>query len=840
MQTLDLGGAWTLTRCSTGASYPAEVPGCTHLDLRRAAVIPDPDWRDNEAQLLWIGEEEWLYERDVTLTAAQLAGLAAADLVCEGLDTIAEVRINGVLVLQADNMYRTWRVAVLAALREGANHLAVRFAPPFPTMLAGDQRRRLPAWNIYREEFWGRPYVRKMACAFGWDWGPIAVTAGIWRPLRLELVASARLADVRLRQVHAAGAVTLQIGWQLAGAIDSALTVRISVAHAGRTVASVEVAASVAARELSIPDPQLWWPNGLGDQPLYDVQIELLNGGKVLATEARRIGLRTLELVRERDSAGESFLFAVNGVRFFAKGSNWVPHRITLPAVTAADYRRLIDDAADANMNMLRVWGGGIYELDAFYDACDERGVLVWQDCAFACGVYPVADPVFQQSVEAEVRDNARRLRHRASLALWCGNNELEQGFAGKPEMPWPVYSEFFDRKLQQWIRTEDADTPYWPGSPHTPLGDRNDHGNAGSGDAHYWSVWFGHDPFEKQREWRCRFQSEYGFQSFPDRRTVAAFTEPGERFLNSRIMDYHQRSDMGNRTIFSYALDWFPAVEGLDAQVHLSQLTQSTCVRYAAEHLRRLQPNTQGCLFWQINDLWPCASWSAMDSFLRWKVLMYEAKRFFAPVQVSLCEDPAAGTVAVHLSNQTRREELFEITWQVTDTDGRELLAASTGLLVPAQADRRAVLLDLTPLLLPQQRLASDVLVWASASLGGQVVSRNLVSLARYKHLSLADPALSAQVGSDAQGVFVDLACRKPALFIRIDLTDADAWWEDNHLHLQPGEGRRIRMRRGPSLAVVREQLRVSSLADAMPDRRPTAQALTPIADNYRVWKKR
>ncbi len=838
MQTLDLGGAWTLTRCSTGATYPAEVPGCTHLDLRRAEAIPDPDWRDNEALLLWIGEEDWLYEREITLAPGQLAGLAAAELVCEGLDTIAEVRINGAVVLNADNMYRTWRVAVLAALREGLNHLAVRFSSPLPTMVAGDQRRRLPAWNIYRDEFWGRPYVRKMACAFGWDWGPIATTAGIWRPLRLELIASARLTDVSVRQRHAAGAVTLQAAWTADAAAGHSL--HLSVHHLGREVAAAEVAASTATYELKIPDSQLWWPNGLGEQPLYEVRWELRAAGRTLDAQTRRIGLRTLELVRERDAAGESFLFAVNGVRFFAKGSNWVPHRISLPAVTVDDYRRLIDDAADANMNMLRVWGGGIYELDAFYDACDERGVLVWQDCCFACGVYPVEDPLFQQSVAAEIRDNVRRLRHRASLALWCGNNELEMGFAGKPEFPWPVYSAFFDQQLPQWIRAADPDTPYWPGSPHTPVGDRTDSGQAGSGDAHYWSVWFGHDPFEKQREWRCRFQSEYGFQSFPDRRTVAAFTAPNERILNSRIMDYHQRSQMGNRTIFSYALDWFPAAEGLDAQLHLSQLTQSTCVRYAAEHLRRLQPHTQGCLFWQINDLWPCASWSAMDSFMRWKVLMYEAKRFFAPVQVSLCEEPAARTVAVHLSNQQRGAGRFTVSWQITDTDGRELLAGNRALDVAAQSDQRIALLDLAPLLLPAGRLPGDLLVWATASQGGQVVSRNLVSLARYKHLSLADPALTAVVGSDAQGVFVDLTCRKPALFVRLDLSEADAWWEDNHLHLHPAAPRRIRLRRGPPLAVVREQLRVTSLADALPDRRAVAADLVARPATYREWEKR
>jgi beta-mannosidase len=829
MTDIDLGGSWTLTRLATGQTYPAQVPGCTHLDLQRAKAIPELAWRDNEAQLMWIGEEDWLYEREFSVPAG--ASLDAAELVCEGLDTIAEVRINGALVLSADNMHRTWRRRVGAVLRPGSNRIAVRFASPLPTMRQGDQRKRLPAWNIYREEFWGRPYVRKMACAFGWDWGPIAVTAGIWLPIRIELPPPARITDLAIRQEHRAGAVVLRLDWQA----SAPLAVRARVSHTGRTVGEATLAVGTTTWELAIADPQLWWPNGLGDQPLYDITVTAADGS---SSQRRRIGLRTLELVRERDSAGETFVFAVNGVRFFAKGANWVPHRLYLPEVTREDYRRLIDDAADANMNMLRVWGGGIYERDEFYDACDERGVLVWQDCAFACGIYPLAEPDFQATVEAELRDNARRLRHRASLALWCGNNELEQGFAGMPEMPWDLYSEFFDRKMQAWIRAEDPLTPYWPGSPHTPLGDRKQHWDGNSGDAHYWSVWFGNDPFEKQRTWRCRFQSEYGFQSFPDRRTVAAFTEPGDRNLNSRIMDYHQRSQMGNRTIFAYGLDWFPAAEGLDAQLHLSQLTQSTCVRYAAEHLRRMQPHTQGCLFWQINDLWPCASWSAMDAFLRWKVLMYEAKRFFAPVLVALNEDVQARTVAVHVSNHRREDASFTVVWQVTDTDGRELLAGTDAVLVRAQEDRRACLLDLAPLL--QRRLAADVLVWARVERDGQVLSRSVVSLARYKHLSLADPQLAAVVGEDAAGVYLDVSCRAPALYVRVDLTEADAWWDDNHLHLQLGETRRLRLRRGPDAATVRAQVRVSSLADHLPGRRAAGSVLPALPATYTLWEKR
>ena len=821
--TIDLAGAWTLVRCATGERHPATVPGCVHLDLQRAGVIPSPDWRDNEASQLWIGEEEWSYERTFTVADHEVA-----DLVCDGLDTLATVWINDVQVLSADNMHRTWLVAVGPLLRRGANTIRIRFASVLPAMAAGDAKQRMSAWNIYQPEFFGRAYVRKMACAFGWDWGPIAVTAGIWRGIRLECAAQ-RADGLRIRQRHAAGSVALDLSWVVHGGPDAA-TVTLSLA--GRTVATATTTAGTDSTTLQVPEPQLWWPNGQGAQPLYDVRVAV--AGCVELTS--RIGLRTIEIVRERDGAGESFLFAVNGRRIFAKGSNWVPHRVLLPEITAADTRRLVDDMADAHMNMIRVWGGGIYEDDAFYDACDERGVLVWQDCAFACGSYPLADTAFLRTVEAEIRDNAARLRHHPSLALWCGNNELEMGFAGKPEMPWKLYAEFFDGRLPAWIRQEDPDTPYWPGSPHSPLGERADSGNADCGDAHYWSVWFGHQPFQHQREWRCRFQSEYGFQSFPDRRTVAEFAPPEERNLTSRMMDYHQRSQMGNRTIFAYGLDWFPAPDGLDAQVHVSQLTQSTCVRYAAEHLRRLQPRNQGCLFWQLNDIWPCASWSAIDSAGRWKVLMHESARFFAPVVVSVCEDEAARTAAIHVSSHLPAAECLRVRWQVTDTDGRELLAGSDEALVAGQSDQRVAQLDLAPLY--AGRHAGDLLVWAWAEHAGVVVSRNIAALTRYKHVSLGDAGLRAVVGNDPQGVYVDLSCTRPALFVRLDLSEGDAWWEDNHLHLHPAEPRRIRLRRGPTIDVVREQLRVSSLADLMPDRRTDALAPQPVG--WRMWEKR
>ncbi|MFW5844613.1 MAG: glycoside hydrolase family 2 protein [Planctomycetota bacterium] len=546
-----------------------------------------------------------------------------------------------------------------------------------------------------------------------------------------------------------------------------------------------------------------------------------------------RIGLRRLELVRGPDAVGESCGFRVNGLSFFAKGANWIPENVLPGRIDPTAIHRLLDDAAAAHMNMLRVWGGGLYEVDAFYERCDELGILVWQDCAFACGEYPWDDAGFQASVQAEIADNVRRLRHHPSLALWCGNNEIEMGKV----LYTPDYDHFMDAQLPAWIAAHDPDTPYWPSSPHSP-GDRAWASKDSCGDAHHWDVFFGGRPIEHQRNWRCRFMSEYGFQSLPDRRTVAAFTEVGDRGINTPIMDYHQRSQVGNRTMLSYVLDWLPAPTGFEQTIYATQLVQALCLRYAAEHLRRLQPHSQGCLYWQINDVWPCPSWSTIDHGGRWKVAHYDMVRAFAPILVSLVEDQRPDRVAVHCSNQTATDGVFTVRWAIGDTDGSVLAEGSEAVLVPCQSDRLVTRLDLQAW--QDRRHRNDLLVWAWVlDAQDQVCSRNLVSCCRPKHLSLADPGISASVGGDASGIWVDLSCRRPALWVGLDLEQADTLWSDNHIHLHPDEPRRIHLRRGPDRDTVQQQLRVTSLSDLMPHRRPLESRCSAPSPDRVAWYK-
>ncbi len=546
--------------------------------------------------------------------------------------------------------------------------------------------------------------------------------------------------------------------------------------------------------KLTIHQPELWWPNGLGAQPLYEIEVRLVDpvSSSVLDTTVKRIGLRTLRLDRRRDQWGESFQFVVNGVPFFAKGANWIPADGLLGRMTPERYRRLVSDTAAANMNMLRVWGGGIYEHQAFYEACDELGICVWQDFMFACSTYPSFDPGFMASIEAEARDQVRRLRHHPCLALWCGNNELEQGLVGDRgwqggQMPWEEYAKVFDRMLPEIVAELNPDTDYWPGSPHSPMGDRSDHRNPACGDAHLWDVWHGKKTFEWYRTCEHRFNSEFGFQSFPEPSTARGYTAPEDRNITSWIMEHHQRSGAGNATIMHYMLDWFRLPVGFDNTLWLSQILQGMAIKYACEHWRRSMPRGMGTLYWQLNDTWPVASWSSIDYHGRWKALHYMARHFFAPLLVSGLENPETGTVEVHVTNDHGQEQKTLLSWRVTDGAGQVLRDGEVSVAAAARADTTATTLELSDLLAaPGPR---DLLVWLELSREGSTVSSNLVLFARPKHLEISlQPEIRVQVEQLTKTRFrVALTAARPALWCWLEAEGMEADWSDNFLHL-PG----------------------------------------------------
>lgn len=856
MQTIDLTDSWRLQDASGSDVLTASVPGCVHLDLLAADKIPDPFWRDNEKLVQWVSERTWVYSRSFEVSAAFLANDEVI-LRCEGLDTLAAIRVNGSDVARTDNMFRSYEFDVKHLLRLGAeNQIEIEFAAALPFTRELQKKRYIHAWAS-RED--GVNYIRKEPCNYGWDWGPKLVTCGIWQPISIVAWSTARIEEVRVLQHHERGGVRLQIiatlqrssgNGEATGSEEVSLNLSAALQTAPQQL-SLQLPLRKPAADLTgehefefhLDDPKLWWPNGMGEQPLYNLRITLEDAaGSRLDSWQRRIGLRELRLERREDEWGESFQFVVNGEPFFAKGANWIPADPFATRITAADYRDLLQSAADANMNMIRAWGGGIYEQDVFYDICDELGLCVWQDFMFACSCYPTFDDAWMENVGIEAEQQVRRLRHHACLALWCGNNELEQGICGPEwtihQMPWSEAARVFDVLLPEVVRANDPQRDYWPGSPHTPVGDRKQCNDPASGDAHLWSVWHLREPFEWYRTSTHRFCSEFGFQSFPEPKTIAAFALPEDRNISSYVMDFHQRSWVGNGIIMSYMLSWFRQPKDFDSFVWLSQIVQGLAMKYACEHWRRQMPRTMGALYWQLNDTWPGPSWSSIDYFHRWKALHYMARRFFAPVLVSLVEDVEKRAVQVWITNDLRDAIDAALHVSITDAAGevlhkstRAVTAAgrSSTMLPPLKIDELVAreldwghispVPQLTPGGAPVETGVGprDIIVWAALEVDGVVVSRNHATFAKPKHLDLRDPQLSIEWIDHAEEPTLRIGSRHPALYVWLELEGIDARFSNNFFDLQGGEKMEVTVvaRERQSLASIKAAMRVRSLHD-------------------------
>ncbi len=813
--TLSLNGIWQLARKHNQDTIPATVPGNVHQALLAAERIPDPYFRENERDLQWIGQEAWRYRRTFELNEDQLA-TDSINLVCKGLDTFATVEINGTEIAKTNNMFREWSFEVLPQLKAGENTIEIIFDSVFPYIEEKLEGHPVRTPKCIEHEPAGRSYVRKEQCNFGWDWGPVLVTHGIWRDLELQIGSESRMTGLDLRQSHEAGCVKIlgDVEFSSEAPVETPMTVELLLE--GKTVMSHETGAG--SFELEVPDAQLWWPNNMGAQPLYEVVVTV--GTAVAQTIRKQVGLRVVELVQDDDEWGRSFYFRINGVPMFAKGSNWIPAD-SLHRVSDEHYRDLLQSAADGNQNMIRVWGGGFYEEDVFYQLCDELGLLVWQDFMFACASYPADEPGFRENVEAEVIDQAKRLSHHACIALWCGNNELEQmvvGFDGEswPKMPLELYKQLFDEWIPNALASVLPDAIYWPSSAHSPVGDRKAHESPNSGDAHLWDVWHGEKPFEWYRTSFHRFCSEFGFQSYPEMKTLESFTKPRDRNITSPVMEFHQRSGVGNSKIMNYMLSWFRMPEGFESTVMLSQLQQGLAIKYALEHWRLNRPRCMGAIYWQLNDCWPVASWASIDYYGRWKTLHYMSKRFFAPLLIAGVEDPEAGRVDVHVASDLNEVKSLTVKQVVTDIDGGILQSETQNIDAGALESRKVSEVDCVQLL--EKFGPRKLLVWLELWDGDDVVSENLVYFVKPKHLELNIPDLRSSVQAmDDCNFEVTLQTDLPALWVTLQLTDVDFRASDNAVSLRPGEDRKILVRTLKPLRpeAFAENLRLTSITD-------------------------
>ncbi len=673
-------------------------------------------------------------------------------------------------------------------LHAAGNQISVIFRSPVGYITTRYRARPL---HSSLESIPGGTYIRKAACHFGWDWGPQLPSIGIWKEIRLEGFRRARLAEVHLRQFHEEGRVRVEAAVEIDRWEPGALQARMEVISPTGEVSSqaVAVGGSAGLLRVEIARPEYWWPNGYGAQPLFAVKLDLLEEGLELDQRSFEIGLRTVELRREPDPWGESFTFVVNGVPVFVKGSNWIPPDPFPNRITGARLEKLISSAAAANQNMLRVWGGGIYEEDRFYELCDRLGILVWQDFMFACGIYPLDDPVFKAGALAEIRENVQRLRHRASLALWCGNNEIEVGWA---EWGWShpgmaslktAYRQFFYEELPALLAREDPGRAYWPSSPSS--GAAFDHPNSSDrGDAHYWEVWHGRKPFSEYLQQFPRFMSEFGFQALPPLSTIETFTDPEDRNLTSAVMEHHQRSGVGNELILSQLAAHFRVPSSFDALVYVSMLLQAEGIRYGVEHWRRSKQRVSGVLYWQLNDTWPAISWSSIDYFGRWKALHYAARRFYAPVLLSAGR--AGNRITLHLTSDLREPVEGAVAWQLEDLNGRVIQRGEQPVRLAPLESALAADLDFSAEVNP--KTARKTILVASFLRDGKAVSTQVVPFVRDKHLDLQDPHLDAELTRNGDRFTISVTAVSLARFVELSFQDQETIFTDNYFDLPAG----------------------------------------------------
>ncbi|MBR5421070.1 MAG: glycoside hydrolase family 2 protein [Lachnospiraceae bacterium] len=801
MITIDLSKEkWEMTDLESSRRLPATAPGSVLSVLLDNEEIEDPYDGENERKLLSLFDRDYEFSCNFNLRGEFLQE-DEQELVCYGLDTIAEITLNGERVGRCRNMHRTYRFAVKDKLHMGDNELTVKFFSPLRYIReykAGEGRevRYTPDGALF-----GSHLLRKAHSSFGWDWGPQLPDMGIFRTIRLEAYDKVHIREVYFFQEHIDGGVTLFVDPIMEYSDPIPVEVMVSVSDEAPvtvmtrmpdpgTVCTVKGENEIG---VTIHDPKLWWPNGMGDQPLYEVKVVLKKADKIYDERSFRIGLRTVQLSREKDEYGEEFCFVVNGRRIFAKGADYIPEEAIYPRITEEKQRRLIADAKAAHFNFLRVWGGGYYPSDAFYDMCDEAGILIWQDLMFACNIYELT-PSFEKSILAETRDNVARLRHHACLALWCGNNEIESGwdhwpgFADHSPRLRADYIKIFEYLLPKAVREADETTEWWPSSPSSG-GSFDAPDDENRGDAHYWEVWHGKKPFTEYRKHHFRFLSEFGFQSFPGLKTVRSFTRPEDRNIFSPVMESHQKNEQANGTIMYYIAENFRYPKDFAQLLYVSQVQQALAMQTAVEHFRRDSGRCAGTLFWQLNDNWPVASWSAVDYYGRWKALMYAARRFYAPHLCSLLVEDQ--TVTAYVTNDSFEQLPIKLQMTLATLDGREVQHLTEEGRIPAGGVWKGQSRDFS------RRLGGDDVrqyyVFVEYELGRESGITDAVFVP-YKHLDLKKPDIDLKVSESEEAYEIVLTSNVFTPFVMLELKDADVVFSDNCFSLHKGKPRLIR----------------------------------------------
>jgi beta-mannosidase len=845
-QSLDSGWRFRLADGDTHAKdhrdaahwHAATVPGTVQTDLMAAKLLPNPFYRDNEAKVQWVGLSNWQYQTSFNVDQATLQR-NHVELVFDGLDTFADVYLNGHKLIAADNMFRRWSIPVKGVVHEGQNTLEVRLYSPIERLQPWLLKQPYALPGEFDSPFGDEPkgkqtanYVRKAAYQYGWDWGPRIVTEGIWQNVHLDSWNMLRVDDFHIDQTYLSSEAA-QVSAQLEIDADTSKTVHISIdaiGPDGQSAAHVEqdVAVDTGKQTISLPlriaHPKRWFPVGYGAPDMYTFKASIRDSNGELYSAQHAIGLRTVELRREKDAWGTSFTFVINGIPVFAKGADMIPFDSFPTRVDDAQMQHILQSAHDANMNMVRLWGGGYYFPDAFYEMADRLGIMVWQDFMFG-GAIPPSDVAFVENTRQEAIEQVKRLRDHPSIVLWCGNNEVQTG--------WESWSDrlafkasiapddrdrivtgmvnLFGNVLRNVVTQYDNSVPYWASTPSTDYeGPANVLDN---GDYHYWNVWSGEaKPVEEYLNITPRFQSEYGLQSFPEMRTIHAFAEPGDLQPESPVMRAHQKYDSGNgnKRLMLYITRSYGEPKDFPSFVYLSQVMQAHGIQLAAEHLRASRPQAMGSLYWQLNDVWPGASWASIDYFGRWKALQFRARRFYAPLLIAALRNNGQTTVSL-VSDHTTAADLH---WRmrVMDFAGKTLREHTEAATVPAlSSDKVATYTDAQLLNGADPHASFAVFELLD---GDQVVSRNLVFFDEAKNLSMPTPHVQTKLAASADGYTLTLSTDQLARDVWVSFGEVDADVSDNAFDLLPGQSISLTVHSKASLQQLQHALQVQNLA--------------------------
>lgn len=813
----NLNGKWLMKETSEEKWIEAYVPGDMYNDLLSTGTIENPFYRENEQDALKLSFNDYEYKRNFIVSSEFLKNDIVL-LTCEGLDTLAEIKVNGRAVGNTNNMYRKYEFNVKDILLEGNNEIYIKFSSP--AKYVEEKHRENPLCHG-KDSLQGIYYLRKAHCMFGWDWGPKLPNMGIWKDIYLKAYNNERIKQVYITQNHELKNVYLDIKvekeiWTQG---NSEIQVEIKSPKGEKITKRLEPNSIEDHIDFHIENPELWWPNGYGEQPLYEVVVKLIRDKREIDIYSQNIGLRTITVNQEKDQWGQSFEVVVNGVPLFLMGADYIPEDNLLGRCSKEKTEILLKDCIKANFNCIRVWGGGYYPQDYFFELCDKLGLLVWQDFMFACRLYELSDD-FVENIEHEFRHNIRRIRNHPSLVLWCGNNEIEWGLDDQwipdNEDIRKEYLRLFNEIIPDILKEEDQNTFYWPSSP-SAKGDFVEPNCDNIGDMHYWGVWHNTEPFTNYRKYYPRFMSEFGLQSFPSLKTVETFTLPEDRNIFSPVMENHQKNSTCNGKILHYISENFRYPKDFNSLLIVSQLIQAEGIKYGVEHWRRNRGRCMGAIYWQLNDCWPVASWSSIDYYGRWKALHYAAKRFYAPILISACEE---GTkVEIHLTNESFNKVKGEIIWRLRDTGGEIIKERTIESELEALSSKCFEKLDFEKELSSTELCRRTYLEFQFVN-QGEVLSSGTVLFVKAKHFTFIDPRLKFNIEEKNEEFIINITAESFAKFANIDLKDTDAVFQDNYFDLSPDVNKKITLSKNSisrklNMEELKEQIILRSLID-------------------------